>query len=137
VKNEIEVTMAPDAKGGGGLPDIEGRTFEFALRVIKVCLALDERPGVRRTLGNQLLKSGTSIGANVSEAQAAQSKPDFVSKMNIALKESRETHYWLRLIAAAELLAAGQLGPITQEADEITRVLGAIVRTARRNMEGC
>lgn len=117
-------------------PDIEGRTFEFALRVIKVCLALDEQPGVRRTLGNQLLKSGTSVGANVTEAQAAQSKPDFISKMNIALKESRESHYWLRLITAAELMGKGQLDSITNEADEITRILGAIVRTARRNLEG-
>jgi|SRR5581483_2408085 len=117
-------------------PDIEARTFDFALRIIRVCLALDERPGVRRTLGNQLLKSGTSVGANVTEAQAAQSKADFISKMNIALKESRESHYWLRLITAAELLAAGQLTNITQEADEITRILGAIVRTARRNLEG-
>ena len=117
-------------------PDIEERTFQFALRIIKVCLVLDERPGVRRTLGNQLLKSGTSVGANVAEAQAAQSKPDFISKMNIALKESRETNYWLRLIDAAELMASGQLGPITQESDEIARILGAIVRTARRNLEG-
>jgi four helix bundle protein len=117
-------------------PDIEGRTFEFALRVVRVCLALDERPGVRRTLSHQLLKSGTSVGANVTEAQAAQSKPDFISKMNIALKESRESHYWLRLITAAKLMAEGRLGPLTQEADEITRVLGAIVRTARRNLDG-
>lgn len=117
-------------------PDIEERTFQFALRIVKVCLALDERPGVRRTLGHQLLKSGTSVGANVTEAQAAQSKPDFVSKMNIALKESRESHYWLRLLTAAQLLPPGQLGPITQESDEVTRILGAIVRTARRNMTG-
>ncbi len=116
-------------------PDIEGRTFEFALRVIKVCLELDARPGVRRTLGHQLLKAGTSVGANVTEAQAAQSKPDFVSKMNIALKESRESHYWLRLIDSAKLFTESRLGPITQEADEIMHILGAIVRTARRNQE--
>jgi four helix bundle protein len=115
--------------------DIEERTFEFALRIIKVCLALDARPGVRRTLGNQLLKSGTSVGANVTEAQAAQSKPDFISKMNIALKESRETNYWLHLINAAKLLLEGQLTSITQESDEIMRILGAIVRSARRNLE--
>ena len=117
-------------------PDIEGRTFEFALRVVKVCVALDKLPGVRRTLSNQLLRSGTSVGANVTEAQAAQSKPDFISKMNIALKEAREAHYWLRLITAAELLPDGQLDSISQEADEIKRILGAIVRTARRNLNG-
>lgn len=127
--------MSTPATQSAGQPDIEGRTFEFALRVIKTCLALDARPGVRRTLGHQLLKAGTSIGANVTEAQAAQSKPDFISKMNIALKESRESHYWLRLIDAAKLFTEGRLGPITQEADEITRILGAIVRTARRNQD--
>lgn len=128
--------MSSDTRGGTGGPDIVGRTFDFALRVIRVCLALNERPGVRRTLGNQLLRSGTSVGANVTEAQAAQSKPDFISKMNIALKEARETHYWLRLITAAELLTAPLLESITQESDEITRILGAIVRTARQNLEG-
>src|SRR5262245_60249537 len=135
MKRAQEVTVTPESQDDRHTPDIEGRTFEFALRVIKVCFALDAKPGVGRTLGNQLLKSGTSVGANVTEAQAAQSKPDFASKMNIALKESRETHYWLRLINAAELMTARQLGPITQEADEIASILGAIVRTARRNME--
>lgn len=116
--------------------DIEERTFDFALRIVRVCVTLNENPGVRRTLSSQLLRSGTSVGANVTEAQAAQSKPDFISKMNIALKEARETHYWLRLLVAAELLPDGQLTAVVQEADEITRVLGAIVRTARRNLEG-
>jgi four helix bundle protein len=124
--------MAVDRVQAVEAPDIEERTFRFAVRVIRVCQALDERPGVRRTLASQLLRSGTSVGANVSEAQAAQSRPDFVSKLNIALKEARETLYWLRLLAEADLLEPARLGPITTEADEIARVLGAIVRTCRR-----
>jgi four helix bundle protein len=128
--------MSTTASEGNSAPEIEGRTFDFSLRIVKVCLALDAQPGVRRTLGNQLLRSATSVGANVTEAQAAQSRADFISKMNIALKEAREAHYWLRLITASKLLAEGQLVAITQEADEITRVLGAIVRSARRNLEG-
>lgn len=116
-------------------PDIERRTFEFALRVVKVCSALDAQPGVGRTLNKQLLRCGTSVGANVTEAQAAQSRPDFISKMNIALKEARESLYWLRLIAASALLPEPQLAPLTQEADEIARILGAIVRNARRNLD--
>jgi four helix bundle protein len=116
-------------------PDIEERTFRFAVRVIKLCQALDERPGVRRTLASQLLRSGTSVGANVAEAQSAQSRPDFVSKLNIALKEARETLYWLRLLAEADLIEPARLGPITTEADEITRILGAIVRTCRRSRD--
>lgn len=118
-----------------GPPDIEQRTFDFALRIIRICRALDNHPGVSRTLGGQLLRSGTSVGANVTEGQAAQSRADFISKMNIALKEAKETHYWLRLVAA-ELMGDGQLDAVIQEADEIRRILGAIVRTARRNAEG-
>jgi four helix bundle protein len=101
--------------------------------VIKLCQALDERPGVRRTLASQLLRAGTSVGANVAEAQAAQSRPDFVSKLNIALKEARETLYWLRLLAETDLIEAARLGPITTEADEISRILGTIVRTCRQS----
>ena len=65
--------------------DIEDRTFRFALRIVRLCRCLDERPGVKRTLGNQLLRSGTSVGANVEEARAAYSRAEFVSKMGIAL----------------------------------------------------
>ncbi|MFN4258259.1 MAG: four helix bundle protein [Gemmataceae bacterium] len=63
-----------------------------------MCHKLSERPGIKRTLSNQVLRSGTSIGANMEEAQAAQSRRDFIAKLAIALKEARETHYWLRLI---------------------------------------
>jgi four helix bundle protein len=80
-------------------PEIRQRTFEFAVRVVKLCHHLSETPGVGRTLSVQLLKAGTYVGANVEEAYAAQSKADFISKYSIALKESRESHYWLRLLA--------------------------------------
>lgn len=116
-------------------PDIERRTFEFALRVVKVCTALDAQPGVGRTLNKQLLRCGTSVGANVTEAQATQSRPDFISTMNIALKEARESLYWLHLVAASALLPEPQLAPLTQEANDIARILGAIVRNARRNLD--
>ena len=70
--------------------DIQQRTFEFATRLVRLCRALDEAPGVSRTLANQLLRSGTSVGANVEEAHGSQSKPDFIAKMSIANKEARE-----------------------------------------------
>jgi four helix bundle protein len=109
--------------------DIEKRTFEFALRIIRLCRALDDdRTG--RVLVNQLLRSGTSIGANVEEAQGAQSKPDFIAKMSIAQKEARETLYWLRLIAQSELQPAEKMVPIIQEADEILRIVSAIIVSA-------
>jgi four helix bundle protein len=113
--------------------DIEKRTFEFALRIIRLCRTLgDDRTG--RILMNQLLRSGTSIGANVEEAQGAQSKPDFIAKMSIAQKESRETLYWLRLIAQSDLQPADKMAPIIQEADEILRIVASIIISARKNM---
>jgi hypothetical protein len=67
--------------------DIRERAFEFALRIIKLCQHLDKKPGVPRTLSYQLLKAGTSVGANIEEAQAGQSRPDFISKNSIAFLE--------------------------------------------------
>ncbi len=84
--------------------NIPERTFEFARRVVKLCLVLDEKPGVSRTLAYQLLRSGTSIGANVEEGQASQSEADFISKYSIACKEAHETLYWFRLLSASELM---------------------------------
>jgi len=114
--------------------DIVERTFDFAVRVIQLCVKLEERPGVGRVLMSQILRAGTSVPANVEEAQAAQSKLDFVSKMNIALKEARETHLRLRLLAVADIVPENSLNPLVQEADEITRVLGAIIVSTKRNL---
>jgi four helix bundle protein len=77
---------------------ITDRTKLFAIRITKACCFLDEKPGVYRTLSKQLFRSGTSIGANVREAQSAQSDKDFLHKLEIALKEARETQYWLNQI---------------------------------------
>lgn len=84
--------------------DIKERAFEFALRIVKLCQHFDRKPGVPRTLSYQLLKAGTSVGANIEEAQAGQSRPDFISKNSISPKEARECHYWLRLLIAAEIM---------------------------------
>jgi four helix bundle protein len=73
----------------------------LAIRIVKACSFLDEKPGVCRTLSNQLLRSGTSIGANIREAQSAQSNKDFLHKLEIAFKEERETEYWLMLVYPA------------------------------------
>ena len=111
--------------------DIKERTFEFARRFVALCLELDKRPGVGRTLGNQVLRSGTSIGANVEEAQASQSRADFTAKTSIACKEARETHYWLRLMAASSLIPADRLEPLTAECNELIAILTAIVKKTR------
>ena len=111
--------------------EIQERTFEFAIRIVMLCQYLDEKPGVKRILFNQLLRSGTSVGANIEEAQAGQSRADFLSKMSIASKEARETLYWLKLLEKAELIAGDRLQDLKQEADEIVRILTSIVKSTR------
>ena len=113
------------------MKDIAERTFQFAVRVVKLAQFLDKTPGVSRTLSNQFLRSGTSVGANVEEAQGGQSKADFISKMSIALKEARETHYWLRLLRATEVCSDVQVAGLISEADELVRILITIVKNSR------
>ncbi len=107
--------------------DLSDRTFEFARQIVRLCRQLDKTAGAPRTLANQLLRAGTSIGANVEEGQASQSEADFVSKYGIACKEARETHYWLRLIAASDLLDAGWLKPQIDECNELIAILVSII----------
>lgn len=120
--------------GKVGPPDILDRTFRFAVDVIQLCGKLDERPGVGRVMMSQILRAGTSVPSNVEEAQAAQSKPDFISKMSIALKEARETHLRLRLLATANVVAPDQTTALIGEADELKRILGKIIVSTKRGM---
>lgn len=101
-------------------PDIQTRTFGFAVRII----------------ARQIARSGTGIGANIEEAQASHSKADFARRMNIARGEARETLYWLRLIAEAKLLPRNRLNGLIAEAEEIVRILVAIVKTSKRVTRG-
>jgi four helix bundle protein len=114
------------------LRHIRERAFEFTVRVVKLCRRLDEKPGVGRTLAWQLLRAGTSVGANLEEAQVAQSKADFISKNAVAMKEARETQYGLRLLAAAENSLQSQMAELQREADELARILGAIIVSAKK-----
>ena len=108
--------------------EIGERAFEFAVRIVKLCQELDERPGVSRTLANQLLRSGTSVGANLEESKGGQSRADYLSKVSIALKEARETHYWLRLLVATDILPKKQLAPLLDESNQIVAILTTIVK---------
>lgn len=110
--------------------DIVERTFEFALQIIAL-MPLLRQTDEGRSMGKQLLRSGTSVGANVEEAEAGSSKNDFIYKMNLALREARETHYWLRLIKRTNLAKTDQIDKLIQEADELRRILGAIVSSSR------
>jgi four helix bundle protein len=114
-------------KGAKEPRDIVERMFEFAASIVQLSGKLDERPGVGRVMMSQILRAGTSVPSNVEEAQAGQSKADFISKMNIALKEAREVHLRLRLLATAKIVPDTLLLPMIDEAEEIKRVIGAIV----------
>jgi four helix bundle protein len=116
--------------------DIQERSFQFAVRIVKLCQYLSDKPGVSRTLSNQLIRSGTSIGANIEEAQGGQSRADFLSKMSIALKEARETHYWLKLLSAADVVKPELVSEIQSEANEITAILTSIVKSTKENKNG-
>lgn len=111
--------------------DIQERTFEFGVRIIRLVDRLP-RTVAGMKIGQQLIEAGTSIGANVQEADAAESKKDFIHKIGIALKEAQETHYWLRLIDVTLLPNDEEVKSLMREAFELSRILGAIRRTARR-----
>ena len=112
---------------------IQDRAFNFACRIVKLHEHLTQGSQTSRRLANQLLDAGTSIGANLEEADAGQSRADFISKCSIALKEARETHFWLRLLAATHQVPADQLTPLTQEANELIAILTTIVKKSREN----
>jgi len=111
--------------------DLEDRTFQFAVRIVKLCQTLDSEPGVPRALANQLLRSGTSVGANVAEGQGGQSRADFVSKYSIANKEARETLYWLKLLVAADIVPEHRLADLMRECDELIAILTTIVKKTK------
>ena len=90
-----------------------------------------EKGRTSRIITSQLLKSGTSIGANVEEAIAAQSKKDFISKMSISLKEARETFYWLRILKEVEAVPFKRLSDILDESEQILKILTKIIKTSR------
>jgi four helix bundle protein len=113
--------------------DIRARTFRFACRTLELSEKLYRAGGVARLIAPQLLRAGTSIGANLEEAYAGQTKADFVAKTCIALKEAREAKYWRRLVDVRKLLLYEDLNPDIQEADEIIAILTTIVKRARQS----
>ncbi|WP_238857978.1 four helix bundle protein [Poritiphilus flavus] len=111
---------------------IEEKSFQFSLEII--ALVKELRKKKEYVFADQLLKSATSIGANVCEAGASQSKKDFISKMSIASKEARETRYWLRLILEAEIITSDMEKPL-EEIEQIIRILTKIVKTSQFNLK--
>ena len=109
---------------------IEEKSFHFAVRIVKLCKYLRE-DRKEYILSKQLMRSGTSIGANIIESQQAQSRADFISKLNIARKEAVETNYWLRLLQATDYLTDSEYQSIITDCKELEKLLTAILKTSR------
>lgn len=111
---------------------LEEKSFQFAIKIVELnrYLVGEKKEYV---LSKQILRSGTSVGANVSEAQFGQSKADFLSKMYIALKEAYETRYWLRLLAATSLIEPLYYSHILNDCNELINMLVATCKTTKTN----
>ena len=109
---------------------IEQKSFQFAIRIVKLYQYL-RKEKKEFVLSKQLLRSGTSIGANVAESQQAQSRADFISKLNIALKEAAETNYWLRLLQATDFLSDAEFQSVHNDCRELEKILTSILKSAR------
>ena len=112
---------------------VQEKAYSFALKIIDLYRHLHEQKEF--VLSNQILRAGTSIGANIEEATAGQSKKDFISKMSISSKEAREAHYWLRLLRDSNLCSSVNLTELIDESEELVKILTAIVKTSQNNMK--
>ena len=110
---------------------VEEKSFAFAVRIVNAykCITTEQKEYV---LTKQLLRSGTSIGANISEAQQAQSRADFLAKLSISLKEASETNYWLRLLNATGFLSEPEFCSLISDCRELEKMLTAIIKTTKQ-----
>lgn len=109
---------------------IETKSFDFAVRIVNLYKYLTDTKK-EFIISKQLLRSGTSIGANVAESQAAQSNADFINKLNIALKETLESKYWIELLTETNYLTIEQGKSLLKDCTEIENILAQIVKTTR------
>lgn len=116
--------------------EITEPAFQFAVRIVKLCRHLDEKPGGSRTLAKQLLRSETSIGANLEEGKKSQSEAEYLTKCSIACKEDRETLYWLKLLSESEIFSANRLSELTTECNELVAILNSIIKKLKERRNG-
>jgi four helix bundle protein len=127
--NVERVGMAAQHRRGA---DIQERTTDYAVRAVRLFRHLQQgRDGAALVIGRQYLRSATSIGANLVEAQGGESRRDFIHKCCIAQKEARESRYWLALLLKAELVTAERLAGLMDETDQIIAILTRIVLNAK------
>ena len=113
--------------------DIQERSFEYALRAIKLFrVTIGRGDAADRVLGKQFLRSATSVGANIEEAKSGESRADFIHKYGIAQKEARESLYWLRLIAKSSGISPKQFEPLLQETNELISIITTIAQFKSR-----
>ena len=110
---------------------VENKSFDFAVRIVNLHKHLSSEKK-EFVLSKQLLRSGTSIGANVSEALRGQSKADFLAKMSIALKEANESHYWIRLLYKTDFLTEQEFNSIENDIIELIKILSSICKTSTK-----
>jgi four helix bundle protein len=110
---------------------IQLKSYAFALRIVKLYIYLSAKKK-EYVLSKQILKSGTSIGANVEEALGAQSKADFICKLAIAYKEARETHYWIRILRESKYITERQASSILKDIEEILKIIAKIQITLKK-----
>ena len=113
--------------------DLRERSFLWACDIVAFTRRVAERDHILRHLAWQLVDAGGAVGANLEEGVAGQTKPDFITKQFIALKESREARFWLRLIAASEPAFKSAASPLIQESSELIAILTSSIRTAKSN----
>ena len=116
----------------GSKNSIREKSYAFAVRVVHASRFIASKKQ-EFVLSKQLLRSGTSIGANVREASQAQSRKDFISKMSIALKEAHETEYWIELMTDTSLFTAKQSSSLREDLHELIRLLTSIIKTTRNS----
>jgi four helix bundle protein len=112
--------------------DIENRLVRYAVRIIRVCEALPDKPAARHIRG-QLMRSGTAPTPNYAEARGAESGKDFVHKLRIVLKELNETRIWLQIAIQANMLRENLLDDLMDETDQLCRIIGASIQTAQKS----
>jgi four helix bundle protein len=112
---------------------IQTKSYAFALNIVKIYQFLVEEKK-EFVLSKQLLKSGTSIGANTEEALGGQTDKDFYTKFNIVYKEARETHFWLRLLRDSNILSGEQADSLLKDCEEILRIVGSITKTLKSKL---
>jgi four helix bundle protein len=133
MSSEPKTVLEADAPQDPARPDIRSRSFSYALRAVRLYQFLQRRKdGAGWVLGKQYLRAACSIGANVAEAQSAESRLDFIHKLGIAQKEGRESLYWLRLIAESRIVPRTKLKQLMGETEAVIAIITAIIVSCKR-----